>query len=149
MRLCCCCAVVLPVLVLLVLLLLLLSAEARLELQWCFHLRAVKAAGGRGCGAPCAMRSGRQRGVLLLPPPPAHPGSRRIQAPSPIGRVHQNNGHHVTCKEKEKKKKEERKKEGWGDGGSLRKKARAGGEGREFQGQHRAGERALLHCWGE
>lgn len=39
----------------------LLREEAALELQWGFHVRAVKAAGRPGGGAPCAMRYGRER----------------------------------------------------------------------------------------
>lgn len=75
----------------------LLREEAALELQWGFHVRAVKAAGRPGGGAPCAMRYGRERRLLLLVRGRAHAGSGRIQAASPIGRAHQNNGHDITC----------------------------------------------------
>lgn len=74
----------------------LLWEEAVLELQRCFHVRAVKAAGGSPGCAPSAMRSVSD-GEVLRSGGRAHLGSRRIQATRPIGRANQNKGHDVSA----------------------------------------------------
>lgn len=48
------------------------------------------------------MRYGRERGLLLLVRGRAHAGSGRIQAASPIGWAHQNNGHDITCGDRDR-----------------------------------------------
>ncbi|GCB68324.1 hypothetical protein scyTo_0005286 [Scyliorhinus torazame] len=75
---------------------LLLLLDPIVELQWGFHVRAVKAA-GTGC-APCAMRSGPDGEILARRL--AYSGSRRIQATRPIGGANQNNRHDVIWRRK-------------------------------------------------